>query len=107
MAVHDRVRVLTQCGITVGPRGVRRVEANWLTRHVCREQTSTRGEVRKEPSENPPFQRYGGKPAVRNDRGGRGNVGIIRSPVRASILPDRAILDYRIIPRSKFLTMSS
>jgi hypothetical protein len=30
-----------------------------------------------------------GKPAVRNDRGDRGNVGIIRSPVRASILPDR------------------
>jgi hypothetical protein len=29
-----------------------------------------------------------GKPAVRNDRGDRGNVGIIRSPVRASILPD-------------------
>jgi hypothetical protein len=24
-----------------------------------------------------------------NDRGDRGNVGIIRSPVRASILPDR------------------
>ena len=33
---------------------------------------------------------YRGKPAVRNDRGDRGNVGIIRSPVRASILPDRA-----------------
>jgi integrase/recombinase XerD len=29
-----------------------------------------------------------GKPAVRNDREGRGNVGIIRSPVRASTLPD-------------------
>jgi hypothetical protein len=33
-------------------------------------------------------QPYRGKPAVRNDRGDRGNVGIIRSPVRASILPD-------------------
>ena len=31
-----------------------------------------------------------GKPAVRNDREDRGNVGIIRSPVRASILPDRS-----------------
>jgi len=30
---------------------------------------------------------YWGKPAVRNDRGDRGNVGIIRSPVSASILP--------------------
>src|SRR5215470_5602098 len=36
----------------------------------------------------PTFQPYWGKPAVRNDRGDRGNVGIIRSPVRASILPD-------------------
>jgi hypothetical protein len=36
----------------------------------------------------PALQPYRGKPAVRNDRGGRGNVGIIRSPVRASILPD-------------------
>jgi hypothetical protein len=30
-----------------------------------------------------------GKLAVRNDRGDRGNVGIIRSPIRASILPDQ------------------
>jgi hypothetical protein len=34
------------------------------------------------------FQPYRGKPAVRNDGEGRGNVGIIRSPVRASTLPD-------------------
>ena len=38
----------------------------------------------------PALQPYRGKPAVRNDRGDRGNVGIIRSPVRASILPDWA-----------------
>ena len=42
----------------------------------------------KAPPERPTFQPYRGKPAVRNDRGDRGNVGIIRSPVRASILPD-------------------
>ena len=36
----------------------------------------------------PAFQPYRGKPAVRNDREGRGNIGIIRSPVRASTLPD-------------------
>src|SRR5437870_11348301 len=36
----------------------------------------------------PACQPYWGKPAVRNDREGRGNVGIIRSPIRASILPD-------------------
>ena len=28
----------------------------------------------------------------RNDRGDRGNVGIIRSPVRASILPDLLVM---------------
>src|SRR6266852_5614098 len=43
----------------------------------------------KAPPDMPAFQPYRGKPAVRNDRGDRGNVGIIRSPVRASILPDR------------------
>src|SRR4030088_1711251 len=36
----------------------------------------------------PASQPYRGKPAVRNDREGRGNVGIMRSPVRASTLPD-------------------
>src|SRR6516162_5786034 len=39
------------------------------------------------PARRPAFQPYRGKLAVRNDRGDRGNVGIIRSPVRASILP--------------------
>jgi hypothetical protein len=38
----------------------------------------------------PAFQPYWGKPAVRNDRGDRGDVGIIRSPLRASVLPDRS-----------------
>jgi hypothetical protein len=33
---------------------------------------------------------YRGKLAVRNFRGDDGNVGIIRSPVRAFVLPDRA-----------------
>jgi hypothetical protein len=36
----------------------------------------------------PALQPYRGKPAVRNDREGRGNDGIIRSPGRASTLPD-------------------
>src|ERR1700682_6165493 len=49
-----------------------------------------RVKARKAPSEKPAFQPYRGKPAVRNDRGDRGNVGIIRSPIRASILPDRS-----------------
>src|SRR3954447_868816 len=42
----------------------------------------------KAPPDRPAFQPYWGNPAVRNERGDRGNVGIIRSPVRASILPN-------------------
>jgi hypothetical protein len=42
----------------------------------------------RKASETPAFQPYWGKPAVRNDRGDGGNVGIIRSPVRATVLPD-------------------
>jgi len=42
-------------------------------------------------SEKPAFQPYRGKPAVRNDRGGGGNSGIIRSPKCASSLPDRGL----------------
>jgi hypothetical protein len=48
----------------------------------------TRRRLGKAPPDMPAFQPYWGKPAVRNDRGDRGNVGIIRSPVRASVLPD-------------------
>src|SRR6202162_4254434 len=48
----------------------------------------SRRSPRKAPLEQPAFQPYWGKLAVRNDRGDRGNVGIIRSPIRASILPD-------------------
>ena len=39
-------------------------------------------------SEIPALKPYWGKPAVRNFRGGNGNVGIIRSPVRAIASPD-------------------
>src|SRR5208282_239786 len=46
------------------------------------------GRSGKAPFGKPAFQPYWGKPAVRNDREDRGNVGIIRSPIRASILPD-------------------
>ena len=45
----------------------------------------------KAASESPALKPYRGKPAVRNFRGGDGNVGIIRSPVRAIALPDRNI----------------
>src|SRR5215469_11341039 len=40
-------------------------------------------------SDMPAFEPYWGKPAVRHLRGDDGNVGIIRSPVRAIVLPDR------------------
>jgi hypothetical protein len=39
-------------------------------------------------SEMPALEPYWGKPAVRNLREDNGNVGIIRSPVRAIVLPD-------------------
>jgi hypothetical protein len=42
----------------------------------------------KASSDSPALKPYWGKPAVRNFRGGDGNVGIIRSPVRAIALPD-------------------
>ena len=41
----------------------------------------------KAPSDRPALKPYWGKPAVRNFRGGNGNVGIMRSPVRATALP--------------------
>ena len=44
----------------------------------------------KAPPERPALKPYWGKPAVRNFRGDDGDVGIIRSPVRAIVLPDKA-----------------
>jgi hypothetical protein len=44
----------------------------------------------KAPSDSPALEPYRGKPAVRNLRGGDGNVGTIQSPVRAIALPDSA-----------------
>jgi hypothetical protein len=87
-AAHDRVLNPTQCGITEvittcakgghKPNTSRCMPGAGLSRLM-------RGKVLPYM---PAFQPYRGKPAVRNDREGRGNVGIIRSPVRASILPD-------------------
>ena len=44
----------------------------------------------KAPFDKPTLKPYWGKLTVRNFRGDGGNVGIIRSPLRASVLPDRA-----------------
>ena len=59
----------------------------------------TRGDDGKAPSEKLSFQPYWGKPAVRNDRGDDGNVGIIRSPVRAIVLLDNLLVRIRRGPR--------
>jgi hypothetical protein len=45
---------------------------------------------RQAPSDRLALKPYRGKPAVRNFRGDDENVGIIRSPVRASVLLDHA-----------------
>ena len=45
-------------------------------------------------SDKPALKPYWGKPTVRNFREGNGNVGIIRSPLRAIALPDQS-LQYR------------
>src|SRR5262245_4230382 len=44
-------------------------------------------------SDIPALKPYWGKPAVRNFREGHGNVGIIRSPLRAIALPDPSLAD--------------
>src|SRR6266851_5292432 len=62
-------------------RGARRTEANRALR---------RSRSRREgPSDIPAFQPDWGKPTVRNDRGDHGNGGIIRSPIRAMVLPGK------------------
>src|SRR5580693_9205607 len=90
MAVHDRVLRPDSERTTVATTrctkggckldGGRRMPGAGLS---CRS-------PRKAPLGQPAFQPYWGKLAVRNDRGDRGNVGIIRSPIRASILPDQS-----------------
>src|SRR6202045_682077 len=89
MAVHDRVLRPDSARTTVATTkctkggckldGGRRMPGAGLNRRISR----------KAPLGKPAFQPYWGKLAVRNDRGDRGNVGIIRSPIRASILPDQ------------------
>src|SRR5450631_2480768 len=91
MAVHDRVLRPDSERTTVATTkctkggckldGGRRMPGAGLSRRS----------PRKAPLGQSAFQPYWGKLAVRNDRGDRGNVGIIRSPIRASILPDRIV----------------
>jgi len=60
-------------------------EGQWQT--VRREEASNG----KALSDLPALKPYWGKPAVRNFREGHGNVGIIRSPLRAFALPDQSL----------------
>src|SRR6266568_5199821 len=95
MAVHNRGRGPTQCGIIASPTR--------CTKGGCKLDEGQRmpgaglscRRSRRAPRGKPVFQPYWGKPAVRNDREDRGNVGIIRSPVRASILPDYTMAHLR------------
>src|SRR5215470_9893432 len=83
MAAHDPVLSPTQCGITeittTCAQDRHKPNISWCMPGAGLSQ-SMRGKVL---SYMPAFQPYRGKPAVRNDREGRGNVGIMRSPVRA------------------------
>jgi hypothetical protein len=55
-------------------------------------------------SDMPAFQPYWGKPAVRNDRGDSGNVGIIRSPLRATVLPDCGGRSAMVVPTATVIS---
>src|SRR5882762_5042918 len=83
MVVLERTATPTQ-------RGERNAES---VEHEGRMQTEKARHVGaargKAPADKPALKPYWGKPAVRNFRGDDGNVGIIRSPVRAIVLPDR------------------
>src|ERR1700674_539092 len=58
----------------------------------------------KASSDTPALKPYRGKPAVRNFRGGNGNVGITRSPVRAIALPDnRHVVGEAFVPRLTYI----
>ena len=54
-----------------------------------------RGDAETAPPDRPALKPYWGKPAVRNFREGDGNVGIIRSPVRAIVLPEEGDIQSR------------
>src|SRR5712692_6277431 len=76
----------TERRFAVCKRWARRVDANHAARHV--------DAVREGPPEMPALKPCRGKPATRNFRGDDGDVGIIRSPVRAIALPDRGYLTW-------------
>src|ERR1700730_7465769 len=89
MAVHDRVLRPDSARTTVATTKCTKGGCKLEGRRRMPGAGLSRRSPRKAPLGQPAFQPYWGKLAVRNDRGDRGNVGIIRSPNRASILPDQ------------------
>ena len=91
MAAHGRAPIPTQCGITAvvstcakgrhKPNISRCMPGAGLSR-------SMRGKVLPYM---PAFQPYRGKPAVRNDREGRGNVGIIEARSAPRLYPTEGL----------------
>jgi hypothetical protein len=71
-------------------RRARRMEANLSHATGMLGASLTEAGSGKALSDRPALEPYRGKPAVRNLRGDDGNVGIIRSPIRAIVLPDQA-----------------
>src|SRR6266536_3316657 len=105
-AVHDRVLGPTLRGITEADHEVQEPRTQTIHRPVHAGSRLKLVMFGKALRDTPAFQPYRGKPAVRNDRGDRGNVGIIRSPVRASILPDlRGALSNERPYRESFASM--
>jgi len=70
-------------------RRARRMEANLIRATGMLGASLTETRLGKALSDRPALEPYWGKPAVRNLRGDDGNVGIIRSPLRAIVLPDQ------------------
>ena len=66
----------------------RRVVANHVSLEGMPGAGLTFGACGQARSERLALKPYWGEPTVRNFRGGSGNVGIIRRPVRATALPD-------------------
>src|SRR5215469_15457298 len=80
----------TQNGGSMLQRRARRMEANLSHATGMLGASLTEAGSGKALSDRPALEPYRGKPAVRNLRGDDGNVGIIRSPIRAIVLPNPA-----------------
>ena len=91
VAVHYRVRLSRhRSGGTRGTTGCAKGGGKLHSNMGMPVAGLTASPCGKAPSDRPALKPYWGKPAVRNFREGDGNVGIIRSPVRAITLPDKS-----------------